>query len=65
LCEKKELNAKKEIGNCKGNSVELVGKTMPKLLEKKICKSENGKGKNVEKPPRPFRFSCGYLYWYH
>ena len=24
---------------------------MPKLLEKKICKSENGKGKNVEKPP--------------
>jgi hypothetical protein len=29
---------------------------MPKLLEEKICKSENGQGKNVEKPP-PFRFS--------
>jgi len=29
---------------------------MPKLLEKKICKSENGKGKNVEKAPSS-RFS--------
>jgi len=49
LCEKKELNAKKEIGNCKGDSVELVGKTMPKLLERKICKSENDKEKKCGK----------------
>jgi hypothetical protein len=34
---------------------------MPKLLEKKICKSENGKGKMWKKPP-VLGFLRGYLY---